>query len=59
MNYMLAKLFTKDNKKDSEFSEFIREASSGKKKKVFMDVLKRATEDQRKILNEPITTKTA
>jgi hypothetical protein len=56
---MLAKLFTKDNKKDSEFSEFIREASSGKKKKVFMDVLKRATEDQRKILNEPITTKTA
>ena len=56
---MLVKLFTKKNKKDSEFSEFIREASSGEKKKVFMDVLKKATEDQRKILNEPITTKTA
>ena len=56
---MLAKLFTKKNKKDSEFSKFIREAPSSKKKKVFMDVLKKATEDQRKILNEPITTKTA
>ncbi len=56
---MLAKLFSKKYKKDSEFSEFIREASSGEKKKVFMDVLKRATEDQRKILDKPITTKTA
>lgn len=56
---MLNKLFGRKNKKDSEFSEFIREASSGEKKKVFMDVLKRATEDQRKILNEPITTKIA
>jgi cytochrome c551/c552 len=56
---MLAKLFARKNKKDSEFSEFIREASSGEKKKVFMDVLKRATEDQRKILDKPVTTKTA
>lgn len=56
---MLAKLFTRKNKKDSEFSEFIREASSGEKKRVFMDVLKRATEDQRKILDKPVTTKTA
>ena len=56
---MLAKLFTKKNKKDSEFSEFIREASSSEKKKVFMDVLKRVNEDQRKILNESVTTKTA
>ncbi len=56
---MLVDLFTKETKKDSEFSEFIREASSREKKKVFLDVLKRATEDQRKILNKKITTKTA
>ncbi len=56
---MLAKLFTKREKSDSEFSEFIRGASSREKKKVFMDVLKRATEDQRKILDKTITTKTA
>ncbi len=59
MNYMmLAKLFKLKNKKDTEFSEFIREASSGKKKKVFMDVLRQATEDQKKIL-ETKATKTA
>ena len=51
---MLARLFGKKESTDSEFSEFIREASSREKKKVFMDVLKRATEDQRKILNKKI-----
>lgn len=56
---MLSNLFAKKHKKDSEFSEFIREASSGEKKKVFMDVLKRATEDQKKIMDKPISTKTA
>ena len=56
---MLARLFLKKENKDSEFSEFIREAPSREKKKVFMDVLKRATEDQRKILDKSITTKTA
>jgi len=56
---MLTKLFRKKENTDSEFSEFIREAPSREKKKVFMDVLKRATEDQRKILNKPVTTKTA
>ena len=56
---MLARLFGKKESTDSEFSEFIREASSREKKKVFMDVLKRATEDQRKILDKKITTKTA
>ena len=56
---MLAKLFGVKTEKDSEFSEFIREASSGEKKKVFMDVLKKATEDQRKVLEKSITTKTA
>ncbi len=49
---MLAQLFARKNKNDSEFSEFIREASSGEKKKVFMDVLKRATEDQKKIITK-------
>ena len=55
---MLARLFGKKESTDSEFSEFIREASSGEKKKVFMDVLKRATEDQKRILDKNITTKT-
>jgi predicted CopG family antitoxin len=58
MNCMLATLLGK-KKKDSEFSEFIREASSGEKKKVLMDVLKRATEDQKKIMDKPVTAKTA
>lgn len=52
---MLAQLFGRKTKTDSEFSEFIREASSGRKKKVFMDVLKRATEDQKKILERKVT----
>lgn len=56
---MFSKLFTKESKKDSEFSKFIREASSREKKKVFMDVLEKATEDQRKIMNKAQTTKTA
>ena len=56
---MLARLLGKKESKDSEFSEFIREAPSREKKKVFMDVLKRATEDQRKILDKKISTKTA
>lgn len=55
---MFKDLFTKNTKKDSEFSIFIREASSREKKKVFMDVLDKATEDQKKILNKA-TTKTA
>jgi hypothetical protein len=55
---MFAKLFTKERKKDSSFSVFIREASSREKKKVFMDVLEKATQDQRKVLNKT-TTKTA
>ncbi len=48
---MLDFFFTKPSKITTEFSHFVREASSAEKKKVFMDVLKRATEDQRKILN--------
>ena len=56
---MLAKLFGRKIKTDSEFSEFIREAPSREKKKVFMDVLRKATEDQKKILDKSVTTKTA
>ena len=52
MTHMLSRLFGKKESTDSEFSEFIREASSREKKKVFMDVLKKATDDQRKILEK-------
>lgn len=34
----------------SEFSRFFREASSREKKKVFMDVARKASEDQRKVI---------
>ncbi len=49
---MFAKFFTKTEKKDTEFSRFIREASSREKKKVFMKVLEDATNDQRKVIRE-------
>lgn len=48
-------LTTKEEKSDSDFSKFIREAPSREKKKVFMDVLEKATADQKKILNTRIT----
>lgn len=38
-----------DNK-SSEFSRFIRDASSGEKKKVFMDVARKASADQLKVI---------
>ena len=34
----------------SEFSRFFREASSGEKKRVFLDVAREASEDQRKVI---------
>jgi hypothetical protein len=34
----------------SDFSRFFREASSGEKKKVFMDVARKASADQRKVI---------
>ena len=40
-----------NKKKDTEFSRFFREASSGERKKVFKEVIRKATEDQRKVLN--------
>lgn len=36
----------------SEFSRFFREASSKEKKKVFLDVAKRASADQRKVFEK-------
>ncbi len=50
---------TTNKKKDTEFSRFFREASSGEKKKVFKEVIRKATEDQRKILNNTDFKKTA
>lgn len=58
MIYMFTKIFSKKSKKDSEFSVFIREGSSREKKKIFIDVLKKANEDQKKILNKKVTIKT-
>lgn len=42
------------SKKDtsSEFSKFFREASSREKKKVFMDVAKKASKEQLDIIND-------
>ena len=39
-------------KQTSEFSRFFREASSKEKKRVFMDVARKASEDQRKIMEK-------
>ena len=55
---MFAKLFIKERKKDSEFSKFIRGASSREKKKVFMDVLEKSTKDQKEVIHK-YNTKTA
>lgn len=40
----------KQTETSSEFSRFFREASSREKKKVFMEVARKASEDQRKII---------
>ncbi len=49
---MLAKLFSKKEETDTDFSRFIREASSREKKKVFMEVLKKATDDQKEVIKK-------
>lgn len=56
---MFAFLNTKKIKKDTAFSHFFREASSAEKKKVFTEVIRKATEDQRKIIEKETFTKTA
>jgi hypothetical protein len=54
MDYILGriKLFGKGSNTltSSEFSHFFRNASSGEKKKVFMEVAKKASKDQREVL---------
>ena len=50
---------TPQKKKDTEFSRFFREASSGEKKKVFKEVIRRATDEQRKVLNKNNLTRIA
>jgi len=40
----------KKDDKSSDFSKFFREASSGEKKKVFLDVAKKASEEQREVM---------
>lgn len=50
--------FFKTNKgKATPFSEFIRHASSAKKKRVYKDVLEKATNRQLKIIEEANTSK--
>jgi hypothetical protein len=47
---MFAKLFSKKNTHMSSIANFTRNTSSAEKKRVFMAVLKKATEDQVKTL---------
>lgn len=42
----------KRDKKDGDFSRFIRTASSKEKKKVFKRVLDKATEDQKRVIQK-------
>lgn len=48
---MKINIFNKKTPRTSEFSRFFREASSGERKKVFMRVLRKASNDQLKVLN--------
>jgi len=43
----------------SEFSRFFRTASSGEKKRVFMEVARKASEDQRRVFKDESSAKTA
>lgn len=47
---MFRNIFKKENLVETDFSKFIRNASSGEKKKVFKRVINKATEDQRKVM---------
>ncbi len=51
--------FEGGSKKDSssEFSRFIREASSGEKKKVFMEVARKASAEQKEVIEHFHSTK--
>jgi hypothetical protein len=41
---------SKDEKKETDFAKFFKSAPSGERKKVFLKVAKKATNDQRKIM---------
>lgn len=45
-------MFKSKEKKSSPFSEFIRNASSGDKKRVYADVLKKASERQLDVIQK-------
>lgn len=45
-------IFTKKEQKKDSFSEFFRHASKEEKVRVFREVTKEASEDQRKLLKE-------
>ncbi|WP_238389903.1 hypothetical protein [Pseudoxanthomonas koreensis] len=47
--HMLSRLFPSKPAKSSPFSEFIRTASAAEKKRVYADVLKKATERQNQV----------
>ncbi len=54
----LAKITTRTTKKEdtsSDFSKFFRDASSGEKKKVFLDVARKASEEQREVIRSART----
>lgn len=53
---MFKRLFSKSSNKGSktsDFSRFFREAPSGKKKKVFLDVAREASKEQRDLMQRP------
>ena len=54
---MLKKMRAKP-KVDSEFTKFIRDASAAEKKKVYTEVMKRASAMQKKVLDEAAETDT-
>ena len=52
---MVTKLFTKTAKKldkSTDFSRFFREASSGEKKKVYLEVAKKASKEQLAVIQK-------
>lgn len=49
---MISRLFKSKPTRSSPFSEFIRTASSAEKKRVYGEVLKKATERQKRVLKQ-------
>lgn len=54
MRSLILKIFPKKTelKSSSEFSRFFHKASSGEKKRVYKEVARKATEEQRAILDQ-------